>query len=161
MEEKLYDVEGFPKDFPNIGKRSAKPGYAAHPGRAGRDLLQAQDGGLDQSRGGKGPGGLPDLQETAGTGKAAGSTLHLRLQRCAGLGFVIDPRGPCVQMARDKHLLVVRILEDLRENAVGHSDCQRPIGRLQWATTACPRTKPFPPAVLVLEERLLDGRYAQ
>ena len=34
------------------------------------------------------------------------------------LGFVIDPQGPCVQMARDKHLLVVGILEELKSGKV-------------------------------------------
>ncbi|CAE7700384.1 CML13 [Symbiodinium sp. KB8] len=34
------------------------------------------------------------------------------------LGFVIDPKGPCVQMARDKHLLVMGILEDLSNGKV-------------------------------------------
>ncbi|CAE7497600.1 PRKG1 [Symbiodinium sp. CCMP2456] len=34
------------------------------------------------------------------------------------LGFVIDPKGPCVQMARDKHLLVIGILEELKNGKV-------------------------------------------
>ncbi|CAE7028292.1 MKK3 [Symbiodinium sp. CCMP2456] len=60
------------------------------------------------------------------------------------LGFVIDPKGPCVQMARDKHLLVVGILEELKSGKVmSASQIASALGRLQWATTACPRTKPF------------------
>ena len=60
------------------------------------------------------------------------------------LGFVIDPKGPCVQMARDKHLLVMGILEDLSNGKVmSASQIASALGRLQWATTACPLTKPF------------------
>ena len=60
------------------------------------------------------------------------------------LGFVIDPQGPCVQMARDKHLLVVGILEELRSGKVlSATQIASALGRLQWATTACPLTKPF------------------
>ena len=60
------------------------------------------------------------------------------------LGFVIDPKGPCVQMARDKHLLVMGILEELKSGKVmSASQIASALGRLQWATTACPLTKPF------------------
>ena len=60
------------------------------------------------------------------------------------LGFVIDPKGPCVQMARDKHLLVMGILEELKSGKVmSASQIASALGRLQWATTACPLSKPF------------------
>ncbi|CAE7402536.1 ppsC, partial [Symbiodinium microadriaticum] len=52
------------------------------------------------------------------------------------LGFVIDPKGPCVQMARDKHLLVMGILEELKSGKVmSASQIASALGRLQWATT--------------------------
>ncbi|CAE7439728.1 MKK3, partial [Symbiodinium microadriaticum] len=60
------------------------------------------------------------------------------------LGFVIDPKGPCVQTARDKHLLVMGILEELKNGKVMSApQIASALGRLQWATTACPLTKPF------------------
>ncbi|CAE7419501.1 unnamed protein product [Symbiodinium microadriaticum] len=58
------------------------------------------------------------------------------------LGFVIDPKGPCVQMARDKHLLVMGILEELKSGKVMSASQILPV---PWVdcSTACPLIKPF------------------
>ena len=49
-----------------------------------------------------------------------------------------------MQMARTKHLLVVGILEELKSGKVlSATQIASALGRLQWATTACPLTKPF------------------
>ena len=58
------------------------------------------------------------------------------------LGFVIDPSVPSVQLAKDKFLLVMKILEDLEEGKVFTSKAiEKGLGRIQWATTCCPATK--------------------
>ncbi|CAE7937086.1 unnamed protein product [Symbiodinium sp. KB8] len=58
------------------------------------------------------------------------------------LGFVIDPSVPSVQLAKDKFLLVMKILEDLEEGKVFTSKAiEKALGRIQWATTCCPATK--------------------
>ena len=45
------------------------------------------------------------------------------------LGFVIDPAKPTVQMARDKHLLVMQLLEDLVQGKVfTHKDIKKGLG---------------------------------
>ena len=60
------------------------------------------------------------------------------------LGFVIDPSGPIVQMARDKHALVMQLLDRLAAGEVFTlKDLEKGMGRLQWATSACPLTKPL------------------
>ena len=58
------------------------------------------------------------------------------------LGFVIDPAVPSVQMAKEKFLLVMKILDDLEEGKVFTSKAiEKALGRIQWATTCCPATK--------------------
>ena len=60
------------------------------------------------------------------------------------LGFVIDPSGPIVQMAKDKHALVTQLLDRLAAREVFTlKDLEKGMGRLQWATSACPLTKPL------------------
>ena len=60
------------------------------------------------------------------------------------LGFVIDPTGPIVQMATDKNSLVINLLDKLAAGDVFTlKDLEKGMGRLQWATSACPLTKPL------------------
>ena len=60
------------------------------------------------------------------------------------LGFVIDPSGPIVQMAKEKHTLVLQLLDKLAAGEVFTlKDLEKGMGRLQWATSACPLTKPL------------------
>ena len=60
------------------------------------------------------------------------------------LGFVIDPTGPIVQMATDKNSLVLNLLDKLAAGDVFTlKDLEKGMGRLQWATSACPLTKPL------------------
>ena len=55
------------------------------------------------------------------------------------LGFVIDPTGPIVQMATDKNSLVINLLDKLAAGDVFTlKDLEKGMGRLQWATSACP-----------------------
>ena len=57
------------------------------------------------------------------------------------LGFVINPSGPFVQMARDKHVIVLSLLQDLASGKVFSTE--KALGRIQWATATCPLAKPF------------------
>ena len=58
------------------------------------------------------------------------------------VGFVINPVGPVVQMAKSKHLLVMEALQDLAEGKVmSAARIASVLGRVQWATTACPTTR--------------------
>ena len=60
------------------------------------------------------------------------------------LGFVINPAGPFVQMARDKHVIVLALLKDLAAGKVFSSKAiEKALGRIQWATATCPLAKPF------------------
>ena len=61
------------------------------------------------------------------------------------LGFVINPAGPFVQMAREKHVIVLALLRDLASGKVFSSKpIEKALGRIQWATATCPLAKPFP-----------------
>ena len=60
------------------------------------------------------------------------------------LGFVINPAGPFVQMARDKHVIVLSLLKDLASGKVFSTKAiGLALGRIQWATATCPLAKPF------------------
>ena len=60
------------------------------------------------------------------------------------LGFVINPAGPFVQMARDKHVIVLALLKDLAAGKVFSAKAiEKALGRIQWATATCPLAKPF------------------
>ena len=60
------------------------------------------------------------------------------------LGFVINPSGPFVQMARDKHVIVLSLLQDLASGKVFSTKAiEKALGRIQWATATCPLAKPF------------------
>ena len=60
------------------------------------------------------------------------------------LGFVINPAGPFVQMARDKHVIVLSLLQDLASGKVFSTKAtEKALGRIQWATATCPLAKPF------------------
>ena len=54
------------------------------------------------------------------------------------LGFVINPSGPFVQMARDKHVIVLSLLQDLASGKVFSTKAiEKALGRIQWATATC------------------------
>ena len=58
------------------------------------------------------------------------------------LGFVINPSGPFVQMAKDKH--VALLLKELQEGKVFFcKGIEKALGRIQWATATCPMAKPL------------------
>ena len=60
------------------------------------------------------------------------------------LGFVVTPHLQLVRMAPTKHELVMGILTKMMANdSFTRSELDSALGRLQWATTCCPLTKPF------------------
>ena len=60
------------------------------------------------------------------------------------LGFVINPSGPFVQMAKEKHVAVLKLLKDLEEGkAFSLKAIEKAFGKIQWATATCPMAKPF------------------
>ena len=60
------------------------------------------------------------------------------------LGFVINPSGPFVQMAKDKHVAVLALLRELAEGKVFPLKAiEKALGKIQWATATCPMAKPF------------------
>ena len=60
------------------------------------------------------------------------------------LGFVINPSGPFVQMARDKHVAVLALLKELEEGKVfSFKAIEKALEKTQWATSTCPMAKPF------------------
>ena len=60
------------------------------------------------------------------------------------LGFVINPSGPFVQMAKDKHVAVLALLKELEEGKVfSFKAIEKALGKIQWATATCPMAKPF------------------
>ena len=62
----------------------------------------------------------------------------------AWLGFVINPSGPFVQMAKDKHVAVLALLKELEEGKVfSFKAIEKALGKIQWATATCPMAKPF------------------
>ena len=71
------------------------------------------------------------------------------------LGFVVDPKGPTIRMAEQKHDVVMVILQDLAEGKFFTAkEIERAMGRLQWATSACPPMpagKALPSALLAME----------
>ena len=74
------------------------------------------------------------------------------------LGFVIDPAGPSVQMAKEKFLLVMKILDDLEEGKVFTSKAiEKALGRIQWATTCCPATKSLMQPLWAWKQACLTG----
>ena len=65
------------------------------------------------------------------------------------LGFVVHPNIPQVLMAANKHILVMEVLQTMVEGQAMHSkDIEKALGRIQWATAACP----LAPATLGLED---------
>ena len=60
------------------------------------------------------------------------------------LGFVINPSGPFVQMAKEKHVAVLALLKELEEGkAFSLKAIEKALGKIQWATATCPMAKPF------------------
>ena len=60
------------------------------------------------------------------------------------LGFVINPSGPFVQMAKEKHVAVGKLLKELEEGkAFSLKAIEKALGKIQWATATCPMAKPF------------------
>ena len=57
------------------------------------------------------------------------------------LGFVVHPNIPQVLMAANKHILVMEVLQTMVEGQAMYSkDIKKALGRIQWATAACPPT---------------------
>ena len=62
------------------------------------------------------------------------------------LGFVAHPNIPQVLMAANKHILVMEVLQTMVEGQAMHSkDIEKALGRIQWATAACPLAKSLQP----------------
>ena len=60
------------------------------------------------------------------------------------LGFVVDPITPCVLLAPVKHVIILATLKRLAQGDIFTSkEVEQALGRIQWATSACPLTKPF------------------
>ena len=60
------------------------------------------------------------------------------------LGFVINPSGPFVQMAKEKHVAVLALLKEIETGqAFSLKAIEKALGRIQWATATCPLAKPF------------------
>ena len=60
------------------------------------------------------------------------------------LGFLVTPSQQLVRMAPAKHELVMSVLSRMMENEeFTRPELDSALGRLQWATTCCPLTKPF------------------
>ena len=60
------------------------------------------------------------------------------------LGFVVDPITPCVLLAPVKHVIILATLKRLAQKDIFTSkEVEQALGRIQWATSACPLTKPF------------------
>ena len=58
------------------------------------------------------------------------------------LGFVVHPNIPQVLMAANKHILVMEVLQIMVEGQAMHlKDIEKALGRIQWATAACPLAK--------------------
>ena len=67
-----------------------------------------------------------------------------RTPSSAGVGFVINPSGPFVQMAKEKHVAVLKLLQELEEGkAFSLKAIEKALGKIQWATATCPMAKPF------------------
>ena len=65
------------------------------------------------------------------------------------LGFVVHPNIPQVLMAANKHILVMEVLQIMVEGQAMHlKDIEKALGRIQWATAACP----LAPATLGMED---------
>ena len=59
------------------------------------------------------------------------------------LGFQVDPRGPESQ-SPEGHLVIMALLEKLADGETFSSKAiEKALGRLQWATVACPMTRVF------------------
>ena len=60
------------------------------------------------------------------------------------LGFVVDPITPCVLLAPVKHVIILATLKRLAQGDIFTSkEVEQALGRIQWATSACPLTKPL------------------
>ena len=60
------------------------------------------------------------------------------------LGFIVTPSQQLVRMAPAKHDLVMSVLSRMMANEeFTRAELDSALGRLQWATTCCPLTKPF------------------
>ena len=60
------------------------------------------------------------------------------------LGFLVTPSQQLVRMAPTKHDLVMSVLSRMMANEeFTRPELDSALGRLQWATTCCPLTKPF------------------
>ena len=59
------------------------------------------------------------------------------------LGFLVTPSQQLVWMAPTKHDLVMSVLSRMANEEFTRPELDSALGRLQWATTCCPLTKPF------------------
>ena len=59
------------------------------------------------------------------------------------LGFVVDPITPCVLLAPVKHVIILATLKLAQGDIFTSKEVEQALGRIQWATSACPLTKPF------------------
>lgn len=60
------------------------------------------------------------------------------------LGFQINPRGPVIDFPSDKKSVLHSLLQSLQEgNPFTAKDIERALGRLNWATSAWPLSRPF------------------
>ena len=58
------------------------------------------------------------------------------------LGFVVDPITPCVLLAPVKHVIILATLKRLAQGDIFTSkEVEQALGRIQWATSACPLTR--------------------
>ena len=56
----------------------------------------------------------------------------------------MDPITPCVLLAPVKHVIILATLKRLAQGDIFTSkEVEQALGRIQWATSACPLTKPF------------------
>ena len=68
------------------------------------------------------------------------------------LGFVINPAGPFVQLARDKHVIVLALLKDLAAGKIFSSKpIEKALGEDSMGHSHMPSGKTVPSALLAVE----------
>ena len=61
------------------------------------------------------------------------------------LGFLVHPNLPQFLMAANKHILVMEVLQIMVEGQARHAkEIEKALGRIQWATSACPLPESMP-----------------
>ena len=64
------------------------------------------------------------------------------------LGFVVDPITPCVLLAPVKHVIILATLKRLAQGDIFTSkEVEQALGRIQWATSACPFSHILPASI--------------